>query len=356
MPRIVTSVTELVGRTPLLVLPVRSTRWQVLLKLEKFNATQSVKDRMALGIVEDAERDGRLKPGGTIVESSSGNTGTALAMIAAARGYRLIVVVDHHAAREKVRAMEAYGAEVMRVGRGKPPDRVATAERETTAARIAREQKALFVQQAHNPSNAAAYDCLASELCAVLPQLDVLLGAVGTGGSLCGTARILKRTFPRLRCVAVEPVGSVTFGRLPGPYYQSGAGTPAGVTVARNIDPRLIDEHDAVPDAVAFTVARFVARRLGLLVGGTGGSVIYEALAFTAERRDQGTLVAIVPDGGEKYLDTIFNDPWITKHKLYDALVEDRLLRWLVCPIRPRASLRPRMSAMLTSPAVTRAS
>ena len=321
-------ISQLVGDTPLMELPIAGSRARLLLKLEKFNPAQSMKDRMALGMIEDAEHSGRLAPGGTIVESSSGNTGTALAMMAAERGYPFIVVVDQHAAREKVRAMRAYGATVVEVGHDRADDEVATALREARAAEIAETiAGAVYLRQADNPANGASYEStLARELVeGVAGPIDVLVGAVGTGGSLSGTARAVKATHGDLYVVGVEPLGSIIFGGIAGPYYQSGTGTPGGVEVGRNVDYAAIDEGRTVGDREAFAVARVLARRRGLLVGGSAGGVIHIALDYLHSAALDHTVVAILADGGEKYLDTVFDDEWMSAHALLDPGLEKQL-------------------------------
>ncbi len=325
-PRVFRDVSEMIGGTPLLKLPVRNSEAQLFLKMEKTNPGQSMKDRMALSMIEGAERDGRLKPGGTIVESSSGNTATGLALIAASRGYRFIAVVDHHAAREKIDIIRAYGGEIVQVGDDLPADRVAVYEREQTAERLAREiPNAIFLNQADNPDNPAGYAGLADELLQSLGEVHTLIGGIGTGGSLCGTARALKQRSPESHVVAVEPVGSVIFGGKDGPYLQSGTGNPGSVDIAGNVDRSLVDRSRLVSDPAAFNTARFLARRKGILVGGSGGGVIHEALEIANEEGQQGNVVAIVPDGGEKYISTIFNDEWMKRHDLFDPRVETRL-------------------------------
>jgi cystathionine beta-synthase len=324
------TVSELIGHTPLLALRL-TTSSQLWLKLEKFNPGQSMKDRMALGMIEAAEKSGQLLPRGTIVESSSGNTGTALAMLSAERGYRFIVVVDHHAARDKLRIMQAYGAEIVRVEGDFRADEVATELRESRARAIASELPgAVYLEQPHNRANGTAYeDTLAQELFDGLGgDVDALVGAVGTGGSLCGTARGLKRRVTRLRVVGVEPVGSIIFGGPPAAYYQSGTGTPGGVDVGLNVDYSVIDEGRTVSDAAAFTTCRFLARRLGILVGGSAGGVLYEAITIASVTTK--SVVALVGDGGEKYLDTVFDDEWIRARGLHDADVDEMLAKLLV--------------------------
>jgi cystathionine beta-synthase len=311
-------VTETIGATPLVWLAGVGP-WSVFVKLEKANPTHSAKDRMALAIIKGAEMRGELTAGGTIVESSSGNTATALAMIAAARGYKCIAVMDHHASREKVETVRAYGAEVVLVGGNAPEGIVSAAERREEVKRVlARTPGAFFANQADNLDNAGAFVALADEVIDAVGTIDVLIGGVGSGGSLCGTSRELRRRGQCTRVIAVEPDGSITFGGHGGPYLQSGPGTPPGFAVGANVDFGLIDEHVVVTDREAFNTARALARTKGLLLGGSSGASIYVALTLACAERQEANVIVIAADGGEKYLSTIFDDAWMCEHDLLD--------------------------------------
>ncbi|MGV9778355.1 cysteine synthase family protein [Streptosporangium sp. NPDC003464] len=339
--RIVRKVTDLIGRTPLLSLCQGYSGSRLLLKLEQFNPLGTAKTRMALEMVREAERRGALRPGGHIIESTSGNTGLGLALVAAERGYRFTAVVDGHACPDKLRAMRAMGAELVYVtGDGE----LATAAREELAARLAKDTDgAVFTEQHNNPSNAGGYRALARELAEALPEgVDYLIGAVGTGGSLCGTGRELRRTMPGVRIVGVEPVGSIAFGGPGGPYHQSGTGTPPGAPIGALVDFDLIDEGRKVSDRRAFGTARALARRTGLLVGGSAGGVVHEALRLMTSVPPGSTAVAVVNDTGEKYLDTVFDDAWMAGHDLLDPGVEREVGELL-------AELSPELSSELPS-------
>lgn len=324
--RNVSSITEIIGHTPMVEYPVANPDWQLYLKLEKCNPGQSMKDRMALSMIEAAERDGKLKSGGTIIESSSGNTGTGLAMIAASKGYKFIAVVDHHAAREKIDVMRAYGAEIVFVDGDQSDDKVAVAARETMAARLSKQiPSSFFANQADNPANPEGYGPMADEILNQVKDVRVLIGAIGTGGSLCGTARRIKAQKPDIEVIAVEPKGSILFGGPGGPYYQSGTGNPPDADIPKNVEYSLIDGHYKVTDKEAFNTARFVAKHTGILVGGSAGGVLYKALENIQKRTAAGKMVAIMGDGGEKYISTVFNDEWMAHKRLLDASVEIRL-------------------------------
>ncbi|WP_028926910.1 PLP-dependent cysteine synthase family protein [Pseudonocardia acaciae] len=325
-PPVVSRVSDLIGNTPLFELCRTPANTRLLLKLEFFNPTGTAKIRMARQMVLDAERSGELRPGGRIVESTSGNTGLGLAVLAAERGYRFTAVVDGHASADKLRAMRAMGAELIYVS-DEGEDGLATAAREDFAEQLAHAtENAIFTEQHNNPSNAVGYYPVADELCAALPGgVDWLIGAVGTGGSLCGTGVILRGRCPGLRVVGVEPVGSIAFGGPAAPYHQSGTGTPEGATIGALVDFDLIDQGCKVSDADAFATARVLARRTGLMVGGSAGGVVYQALTMLDGLPPGSTMVGLVCDGGEKYLDTVFDDGWMKEHELLDDDLEARV-------------------------------
>lgn len=317
-------ISDLIGNTPLLELITTRFGTRVLLKLEQFNPTGTAKIRMARQMIDEAEQSGALRPGGWIIESTSGNTGMGLALIAAERGYRFTAVVDHHSSRDKLRAMQAFGAELMYVeGEG---DELSTAAREELAARVAAEQGAYWTEQHNNPANASGYRALARELLDALGgQITHLIGAVGTGGSLFGTARELKPHLPKLQVIGVEPEGSIAFGGEGGPYYQSGTGTPPGAPIGALVDYDLLDEGLRVTDAQAFMTARYVARRHAVLLGGSAGGVVYQALRRAEVAAPGSLLVVLVCDGGEKYLDSVFDDDWLRERGLLEPAVEAEL-------------------------------
>ncbi|MFI9344878.1 cysteine synthase family protein [Streptomyces sp. NPDC052773] len=322
-PPVVRRVSELIGATPLFELCRTQDGSRLLLKLEQFNPTGTAKIRMARQMVLDAEERGLLRPGGRIVESTSGNTGLGLAVVAAERGYTFTAVVDHHAAADKLRAMKALGAELVYVAE-EGDEELATAAREEFAEKLAAEsENAYFTEQHNNPANGDGYRPVAHELHAALDgRIDLLIGAVGTGGGLFGTGGELRRTVPGVRIVGVEPKGSIAFGPPAHDYYQSGTGTPEGATIGAMVDYDLLDEGVKVGDVEAFATCRVVARRTGLLIGGSAGGVVYEALTRLSSLPPGTTMVALVNDGGEKYLDTVFDDDWMAARDLVDRDVE----------------------------------
>jgi cystathionine beta-synthase len=320
-------VTDLMGNTPLFELAQTVSGTRYFLKLEQFNPTGAAKIRMARSMIDDAEQRGVLKPGGHIIESTSGNTGLGLAVVAAERGYRFTAVVDHHASKDKLRAMQAMGTKLVYVS---DSDSLATSAREDHAAELARQDPdAYFTEQHNSPANPVGYYALADELLADLPTVDVLLSAVGTGGSLFGTARRLRQLGHTPHVIGVEPVGSIAFGGKGGSYWQSGTGTPPGATIGTAVDYSLLDEGIKVSDVDAFATTRVVARKLGLLVGGSAGGTIYTALRRLHTFPSGSTVVTIVCDGGEKYLDTIFDNDWMRHHELLNPAKERGVARLL---------------------------
>ncbi|GHC57608.1 cysteine synthase [Streptomyces cinnamoneus] len=318
----VSRISDLIGYTPLFELCRSDNGSRLLLKLEMYNPTGTAKIRMARAMVDAAEAAGELRPGGRIIESTSGNTGLGLSVIAAERGYTFTAVVDNHACSDKLRGMKALGTELVYVV-DDGTEELATAAREELAEDMARGQdNTIFTEQHNNPANGVGYFPVAHELHQALDgQIDILIGAVGTGGALCGTTRELRKLVPGVKTVGVEPKGSVAFGGPAHDYYQSGTGTPEGAGIGALVDFDLIDEGVKVGDVEAFATCRAVART-GLLIGGSAGGVVHEALTRLPSLPPGTTMVALINDGGEKYMDTVFNDDWMNDRNLIDPATE----------------------------------
>ncbi|HSW99502.1 MAG TPA: cysteine synthase family protein [Patescibacteria group bacterium] len=319
------SIIDLIGSTPVLKYPLKECSSTLYLKLERFNPTLSYKDRMALNMVEDAERTGKLARHGTIIESSSGNTASALAMVAAAKGYKFIAIVDDQCSQEKIDTVKSFGGSIVKIkSKGGVP---ATGERRKAARQLEQELPGSYwTCQADNSANPGGYSSLASELIWQVPRMDTLIGSIGTGGSLCGTAQALRSHRKKVCVVAVEPEGSTIFSDNGHAYLQSGGGNPAGVALPKNIAKEHVNLPLQVSDAAAFTACNFMAKRLGLMVGGSAGGVVITALKYLSENPGS-TTVAILADAGEKYVGTIFNEDWITQHHLHDEDTWDYLER-----------------------------
>lgn len=326
---ILTKVTDLIGNTPILSIPIPARQSQLLLKIEKNNPGGSIKDRMARNMIVAALKSGRLAEGGVVVESSSGNTGIGLAIAAVEFGLRFIAVVDHHAAPDKIAVMRALGAEIRYVEGQYREDEVAVVERQRLAAQLACTiPGAVFMNQSDNAANAGGYSEFVREVVSEVGGVDAYVGCVGTGGSMTGIARGLKVHNPHTKTIAVEPDGSIVFGQPGHPYYQSGTGTPAGDTVGLVLDYSCIDMGVQVSDSQAFETARYMARRRGMLVGGSTGGVIYKALEFIHGGLIGGNVVVAIADGGEKYLHTVFSESWLKERNLLDVQVWHQLDSW----------------------------
>ena len=324
-------ITDLIGNTPLLKIKMKNNDWNVYLKLEKFNPGGSMKDRMAYNMIEAAENEGILKPGGTIIESSSGNTAIGLAIVSAIKGYKFIAVVDHHASKEKIDMIKAYGGNIVVVGEGYKDNEVAVIERENTAAKMAKEiTNSFFPNQADNFNNRGAYvNTLAKELIEELGKIDSFYGAIGTGGSVCGTAIGLKKANKETIINAIEPDGSILFGGEGKPYFQSGTGNPINAPIPKIIDYSLIDNNFYATDKEAFNTCIYFAKKYGVLIGGSAGGVLFKSLEDINNKNGSGNAVILLCDGGEKYLNNVFNQEWMQKNQLIDQNVEEKLKQWI---------------------------
>lgn len=305
MARIYDSLLSLVGHTPLLevqhIAQVEGLKARLIVKLESFNPGGSVKDRVALSMIEDAERRGLLHPGVVIIEPTSGNTGIGLAWVASVKGYRLILTMPDTMSRERQSLLRALGATL-----------VLTPGCEGMAGAIRKAHQlrgeyagSIILEQFDNPANPAAHiHATAEEIWDDTDgEVDVFVAAVGTGGTLSGVAEGLKRHNSSIRAVAVEPDNSpVLSGGAPGQHKIQGIG--AGFVPA-NYHPEVVDEIVRVTDDEAIAAARMLAAREGLLVGISSGAAFHAALMLARREEYAGkTIVALLPDTGERYLST----------------------------------------------------
>lgn len=325
-------VIDSIGTTPLYELPLKLSGSRLLLKNEKNNPGGSMKDRMARNMVIAALKSGRLNSDGTIIESSSGNTAIGLALTAQEFGLHFIAIVDHHAAPDKIKIMRAFGAEIRYVEGDFKEDEVAVVARQKLAAQLSKEiSNSIFMNQSDNPDNPAGYKSFVDEIIADLPEgPDAYVGCVGTGGSITGIGQNLKKFRSSIKVVGIEPNGSIVFGKPGHPYYQSGTGTPKGDEIGKVLDYSCIDIGIQVTDIEAFMTARYIARNCGILIGGSSGGAIYKALELIAEQKISGTVVTPIVDGGEKYLDTIFDDEWMRVRNLLDVEISKKLDCWIL--------------------------
>ncbi len=299
--RVANSITDLIGQTPLVRLQrmVKPGMANIYVKVESFNPGGSVKDRIAWGMIQDAEKRGALRPGGTIIEPTSGNTGIGLAMIAAARGYRLIVVMPDTLSVERRMLMAAYGAEFV-LTPGAEGMKGAIAE----AKRLLSENPNYFMpQQFENPANPEAHRrSTALELLDQLKEMDAFVAGIGTGGTITGVGQILKAHLPEIKIIGVEPAASpVISGGKPGPHKIQGIG--AGF-VPLVFDKAIVDELIQVSNEDALEITRRLAREEGLLVGISSGAAVSAALKVAETLGEGKSVVVMAPDTGERYLST----------------------------------------------------
>lgn len=302
--RVANSITDLIGFTPLVKLNrvVTEDIADVYLKLEFFNPGSSVKDRIALAMIEAAEADGSLKPGDTIIEPTSGNTGIGLAMVAAAKGYRAILVMPETMSIERRNLLRAYGAELVLT-----PGVEGMGGAIRKAEELAKEDSTYFIpQQFKNKANPAVHrDTTARELLEQAKEIggvDAFISGIGTGGTITGVGQVLREHYPDVRIVAVEPAASpVLSGGKPGPHKIQGIG--AGF-VPEILDTQIYDEIIKVENEEAFETARQVARKEGILGGISSGAAIHAALQVAAKLGKGKKVIAIIPSNGERYLST----------------------------------------------------
>jgi cystathionine beta-synthase len=307
------SILDLVGNTPLVRLArlreAEHLRCDLLAKVETTNPGGSVKDRVAVAMVDAAERDGLLKPGGTIVEPTSGNTGAGLAIVAAQRGYRCIFVMSDKMSDEKVALLRSYGAEVVVCPTAVPPEDPRSYY--STAERLVRETPGAFrPDQYSNAANPRAHELTTGP--EIWRQTDGrvthFVAGIGTGGTITGVARALRAENPSVQIIGADPAGSVYSGGTGRPYLVEGVGEDFWPTT---FDPSLVDRVVEVTDAESFLMARRVTQEEGLLIGGSCGTAVHAALEIARELGPDDVVVVLLPDSGRSYLSKIFDDEWM---------------------------------------------
>lgn len=305
------SVLDAVGNTPLIRLNRVGAGLPatLLAKVECVNPGGSIKDRIALAMVEDAERRGLLRPGGTIVEATAGNTGAGLAMVAACRGYRCVFVLPDKMSPDKVRLLEAFGAEVVIAPTAVPPD--SPDSYNGVADRLARTIPGAWRphQFANGANPDAHYRTTGPEIWRDAGgRIDALVAGVGTGGTISGAGRYLKERDPRIRVVCADPAGSILSGDTPRPYLVEGIGEDF---FPETLDRGVVDAYVRVTDAESFAMARRLAREEGLLVGGSAGTATVAAVACARTLPAGAVVVVVLPDGGRNYLTRLHADDWL---------------------------------------------
>ena len=307
------NVVELIGNTPLVRLNsvTEGIAAQVLAKVEYFNPGGSVKDRIALAMVEDAERTGALQPGGTIVEPTSGNTGVGLALVAQKKGYSCVFVCPDKVAKDKIDVLRAYGARVEVCPTAVDPEDPRSYY--SVSDRLAREAPGAWKPDQYSNQNnpRSHYETTGPELWEQTDgRITHFVAGVGTGGTISGTGRYLRERGP-VRIIGADPEGSVYSGGTGRPYLVEGVGEDFWPTT---YDREICDEIIAVSDAASFEMTRRLAREEGLLVGGSCGMAVVAALEVAQRGGPDDVVVVLLPDGGRGYLSKLFNDEWMSDY------------------------------------------
>jgi cystathionine beta-synthase len=310
---------DAMGDTPLVRLPnvARGVKPTVLAKLEMLNPGGSVKDRIGIRMIEAAERAGALRPGGTIVEPTSGNTGHGLAIAAAIRGYRCIFAMPDKMSQEKISLLRAYGAEVIICPTAVAPDSPESYYR--VADRLTEEIPGAFQpNQYWNPENPRThYETTGPEIWRQTDgAVDVFVAGVGTGGTISGVGKYLKERKPTVTVVGADPEGSIYTGEEPRPNLVEGVGEDF---MPGTFDPTVVDRFVRVSDRESFRMARAVTRQEGILVGGSCGTAVAAALLVARELDDaDATIVVLLPDSGRQYLSKVYSDSWMLQYGMLD--------------------------------------
>jgi len=319
------TILETIGNTPLVKLQSLNPNplVTILLKLEFLNPSGSIKDRIVRYIIDDAEKKGLLKPGGTIIENTSGNTGAAVAMIAAIRGYRAILTMPDKVSKEKQNALRAYGAEIVVTPTSASPD--SPEHYVNTAKRLAQTIPNSFrVNQYDNLKNPEAhYLTTGPEIWEQSHgKIDYFIAATSTGGTISGIGRFLKEKNPQIKIIMPDPIGSIYYPyfktkKIPKDsncnYFLEGIGEDH---LVQALDFSLVDDVVPVKDRDAFYVTRQLARKEGILAGGSSGANVWAAIELAKTLTTPATIVTIIPDGGVKYLSKIFDDEWLKSNQL----------------------------------------
>jgi cystathionine beta-synthase len=312
------NILQTIGNTPLIKLHSipQNINSPIYAKVEYLNPGGSNKDRIALTMIAAAEKAGHLKPGGTIIEATAGNTGVGLALIAAVKKYRCIFVMPDKMSQDKINLLKAYGAEVVVTPTSVPPD--SPESYNGVAARLAQEIPGAYrPNQFENPQNPLThYLTTAPEIWSDSQgQVEVFVGGMGTGGTISGVAKYLKEQNPNIVVVGADPEGSILSGDSPKPYKVEGIGEDF---IPKTFNRQLVDEMIRISDKESFNMARRLAREEGLLVGGSGGTTVAAALKYAARLSQPKYIVVLLPDTGRNYINKIFSDAWMQENGFWE--------------------------------------
>lgn len=318
MNREFNNVLEAIGKTPLIRLNsiTKGSKSIIYVKLESLNPGGSVKDRIGLAMIEAAEKEGLLRPGGTIIEATAGNTGVGLALVAAIKGYRTIFVMPDKMSEDKISLLKAYGAEVVITPTSVPPD--SPESYNGVADRLAKEISGAYrPNQFENPNNPLAhYLTTGPEIWEDSGgKVDVFVAGMGTGGTISGVAKYLKEQKPDIVIVGADPEGSILSGDNPKSYKVEGIGEDF---IPKAFNRQIVDEMIRVSDKESFNIARRLAREEGLLVGGSSGTAVAAALKYDQRLKKPEYIVVLIPDTGRNYLTKIFSDSWMQKNGFWE--------------------------------------
>ena len=346
--RVTENILNLIGNTPMLKLAKLTTDLQctILAKLEIFNLGGSIKDRIGISMIEAAEKQGLLKPGYTLVEPTSGNTGIGLAVAAIAKGYKMVFTLPDKMSKEKIDLLKAFGAKVIITPTAVPPDHPANYVR--VAERIVKETPNSFMpNQYFNASNPEAhFRTTGPEIWEQTDaKVDVLVASMGTGGTISGVGKYLKEKNPNIRIVGVDPEGSMYHHEFYGtkgvvhPYKVEGIGEDF---MPSTLNLKIVDEIITVTDKQAFLTARELTQKEGVFAGGSAGAAVFAALKVARKLKKNQTIVVILPDTGRNYLNKIYSDEWMIENGFLEGKEEE-------IPVADVLSTKPRKIKSLIS-------